>query len=96
VALLASGCSKDLVRRLLLAFGAVPALAVEIANVFAALEFRLQQFDRAADYAALQLHKTSIKGDAAVHGREEAECSFAPNVWGLNCRAILQTVSSES
>jgi hypothetical protein len=66
VALLASGCWKDLVRRLLLAFGAVPALAVEIANVFAALEFRLQQFDRAADYAALQLHKTSIKGDAAV------------------------------
>ena len=62
----------------------------EIAHVFAALEFRLQQFDRAANHAALQLHKTSIEGDAAVHGREEAECSFAPDVCGLNCRAVLQ------
>jgi hypothetical protein len=45
----------------------------------------LQQFDRAAHHAALQLHKTSVEGDAAVHGREEAECSFAPYVCGLNC-----------
>ena len=62
----------------------------EIADVFAALEFRLQQFDRAADYVALQLHKTSIKEDAAVHSHEEAKRSFAPNIRGLNCRAVLQ------
>jgi len=58
--------------------------------VFAVLEFRLQQFDRTANYATLQLNETSIKGDAAVHGREEAECSFAPYVCGLNCRPVLQ------
>jgi hypothetical protein len=50
----------------------------------------LQQFDRTANYATLQLNETSIKGDAAVHGREEAECSFAPYVCGLNCRPVLQ------
>jgi hypothetical protein len=46
---------------------------------------------------SLQLHKTSIKGAPAVHGREEAECSFAPNVCGLNCGALLQNglISSE-
>src|SRR5476651_2467277 len=62
----------------------------EIAYVFAALEFRSQQFDRAANHAALQLHKTSIKGDTAVHCREESEGSFAPYVCGLNCGAVLQ------
>jgi hypothetical protein len=62
----------------------------EIAHVFTALEFRLQQFDRAANYATFQLHKASIKGDATVHGRKEAESSLAPYVCGLNCRAILQ------
>ena len=62
----------------------------EIAHVFAALEFRLQQFDRAADHAALQLNKTSIEGHAAIHGREEPECSLAAYIRGLDCRAVLQ------
>src|ERR1700730_7664647 len=62
----------------------------EIAHVFTAFEFRLQQLDRTANYATLQLPKASIKGDATVHGRKEAECSFAPDVCGLNCRAVLQ------
>src|SRR3984893_4679514 len=62
----------------------------EIAHVFTALEFRLQQFNRTSNYATLQLHKASIKGDATVHGRKEAECSFAPYVCGLNCGAVLQ------
>ena len=58
--------------------------------MFAALEFRLQQFDRAANHAALQLHKASIEGDAAVHGRKQAECAFAPYVCCFNCGAVLQ------
>jgi len=62
----------------------------EVPHVFAAFEFRLQQLDRAANHAALQLHKTSIKGDATVHGREKSECTLAPYVRGLNCRAVLQ------
>ena len=62
----------------------------EIAHVFAAFEFRLQQFYRAANNATLQLHKTSIKRDPAVRGCEQAEGSFAPNVCGFDCRAVLQ------
>ena len=58
--------------------------------MFAAFEFRLQQFDRAANHAALQLNQTPIKRHAAVHGREQAECSFAPDVCGLNGRPVLQ------
>jgi hypothetical protein len=41
----------------------------EIANVRALLEFSLQNLDRDAKQAALQLDKTSIEGDAAIHGR---------------------------
>ena len=58
--------------------------------MFAAFEFRLQQFYRAANDATLQLHKTSIERDPAVHGGEQAECSFATNVCGLDSGAILQ------
>src|ERR1700682_4049319 len=58
--------------------------------MLAALELRLQQLDRATNHGALQLHETSIEGGAAVHGREEAECSLAPDVCGLDCRAVLQ------
>ena len=58
--------------------------------MFASFKFRLQQFNRAADHAALQLNETSVKGYAAVHGREETECSFAPYIRGLDCRAVLQ------
>jgi hypothetical protein len=44
---------------------------LEIAHVFAAPELRLQQFDRAANHAALQFHKTSIEGDAAARPRQD-------------------------
>jgi hypothetical protein len=42
----------------------------EIANVFAVPEFRLQQFDRAANHPALQLHETPVERDATIHGGE--------------------------
>jgi hypothetical protein len=58
--------------------------------VFAVLEFQLQQFDRASNHAALQLHNASVKGGPAVHGGEETECSFAPYVCGLDGRAVLK------
>jgi hypothetical protein len=38
---------------------------------------------------ALELHNASIERDPAVHGGEEAECAFAPDVGGLDCGAIL-------
>jgi hypothetical protein len=57
----------------------------EIANVFPVLEFRLQHFDRAANHSALQLHETPVKGDATVHGGEQAEGAFTPDICGLDC-----------
>jgi hypothetical protein len=39
---------------------------------------------------ALQLHDASIKGNPAVHCGEEAESSFAPDICGLNRRAVFQ------
>ena len=33
----------------------------QVADVFAVLELRLQQFDRAADHAALELHQAPVK-----------------------------------
>ena len=36
------------------------------------------------------MHETSIKGDAAIHRREEAKCPFAPYVCSLYRRAIFQ------
>src|SRR5471030_2318912 len=62
----------------------------QIANVFAIFEFGLQQFDWTASHAALQLHDASVKRDAAVHGGEKSECSFASYVCSLNGRAIFQ------
>ena len=62
----------------------------EIAHVLTTLEFRLQQFDRATNHAAFELHKASIERDAAIHRREETECSLAPNISRLDCRAIFQ------
>ncbi|GAB1715759.1 MAG: hypothetical protein NTAFB05_08010 [Nitrobacter sp.] len=58
--------------------------------MFAALEFRLQYFDRATKRAPFQLNKTPIERNATIHGREEAECAFAPYVCRLYCRAVLQ------
>lgn len=60
----------------------------EIAYMLAVLEFQLQQFDRTANHAALQLHNAAIKGDPAVHGGEEPEGSFASYVCGLYGRAV--------
>jgi hypothetical protein len=56
----------------------------EIANVRAALEFRLQNLARDAKQTAFQLHMTSIEGSVAVHGREETERTFAPDVRRLD------------
>src|SRR5208337_4558544 len=58
----------------------------EIANVCAALEFHMENVDPNANHGALQLHKTSIEGGAAIHGGEEAERAFAPNVCRLDRR----------
>ena len=62
----------------------------EITDVFAVLEFGLQQFDWAAGHVALQLNNASIKRNPAVHCREEAKSSFAPYVCGLKGRAVFQ------
>ena len=56
----------------------------EIADVFAVLEFQLQQFDGTANHAALQLHNAPIEGGPAVHGGEQTECPLAPYVRRLN------------
>src|SRR5450755_4112351 len=62
----------------------------QIADMFAMFEFRLQKSDRAANHAALELNQTSIEGNATVHRREQAKGSFAPDVSGLDSRAVLQ------
>src|SRR5450631_3436233 len=62
----------------------------QIADMFAMLEFRLQKSDRAANHAALELNQTSVEGNATVHRCEQAEGSFAPDVGGLDSRAVLQ------
>ena len=62
----------------------------EIANVRAAFEFQMQDVDPSANHGARQLHKTSIERASAVHGREEAECPLAPDIRGLDRRAVLQ------
>src|SRR5450432_639125 len=62
----------------------------EIAHVLALLELRLQQFDRAANHVTLELHKTSIKRNSAVHRSEQAERPFASDVCSLDCGAVLQ------
>src|SRR5471030_2649294 len=58
--------------------------------MFAILEFRLQEADRAANHAPLHLHQTPIERDAAVHGGEKAEGALAPDVGGLDRRAVFQ------
>jgi len=60
----------------------------EIANLCAALEFHVENVDPNAKHGALQLHKTSIEGGAAIHGGEEAERAFAPNVCRLDRRPV--------
>jgi len=60
----------------------------EIANLCAALEFHVENVDPNANHGALQLHKTSIEGGAAIHGGEEAERAFAPNVCRLDRRPV--------
>ena len=50
----------------------------------------MQHLDRTPSHTAFELHDTSVEGDTAVHGGEEPECSFAPDVRGLNRRAIFQ------
>jgi hypothetical protein len=62
----------------------------QIAHVLAVLEFGLQQFDRATNHVALQLHNASIEGHPAVHGREQTERPFAPDIGGFNGRAVFQ------
>ena len=54
------------------------------------LEFRLQKVNRAANYAALELNQASVEGHPAVHRSEQAEGAFAPDVRGLDSRAVLQ------
>ena len=58
--------------------------------MFAGPEFRLQQFDRAANHAALQLYDASIEGNSTVHGGEETKRTFAAYVCGFYGRAIFQ------
>jgi len=67
----------------------------QIAHVLAVLEFGLQQFDRATNHVALQLHNASIEGHPAVHGREQTERPFAPDIGGLNGEPFYKTVNSE-
>ena len=63
----------------------------EVANVLVSLEFRSQNLTRDAKQTALQLHETAIEGGAAVHGREETECTFTPDVRCLDRRPVLQS-----
>jgi hypothetical protein len=58
--------------------------------VLAISEFPLKYFDRAANSAALQLNKTAVEGDPAIHGREKAKRAFASNVCSLDSRPVLQ------
>src|ERR1700757_1332527 len=62
----------------------------EIANVLASLEFHSQNVTWNAKQAALKLHETSVKGGAAVHGREETERTFAPDIGRLDRRTVFQ------
>src|SRR5450631_1387370 len=62
----------------------------QIADMFAMFKFRLQKSDRAANHAALELNQTSVEGNATVHRCEQAKGSFAPDVGGLDSRAVLQ------
>ena len=62
----------------------------EIAHVLAALEFILQQFDRAANGMARELHKAPVEGNPAVHCGEKAKRAFPPYVGSLDRGAILQ------
>jgi hypothetical protein len=67
----------------------------EITDVFTALKFRLQQFDRAADYVTLKVNKTTVEPHAALHGREEAKCSFALVFAVSIAEPFFNTVKSE-
>jgi hypothetical protein len=58
--------------------------------MFAGSEFRLQQLDRTANHAALQLNDTSVEGNPAVHGCEKAKGAFAAYVCGFNSGAVFQ------
>ena len=62
----------------------------QITHVLTVLEFILEQLNRTANRMALELRNASIERDPAVHGGEETECAFAPDVGGLDCGAILQ------
>ncbi len=62
----------------------------QVANVLAISKFILQQLDRTPGCVSFELHYAAVEGDSAVHGSEEAECSFAPDIGGLDCGAILQ------
>ena len=50
----------------------------------------MQDVDPDANHGARQLHKTAIEGGTAIHGREETERAFAPNVRSLDRRPVLQ------
>src|SRR5665213_2770619 len=54
------------------------------------LEFRLQKINRAANHATLELNQASVEGDPAIHRGEKAEGAFAPDIRGLDGRAVLQ------
>jgi len=45
--------------------------------VLAVLEFILQELDGTADRMALELHNAAVKGDAAIHGGEQAKPALA-------------------
>ena len=62
----------------------------EIAHVLATLELILQQFDRAANRMARELHNAAVEGDPAVHCGEKAKRAFPPYVGSLDRGAILQ------
>src|SRR5664279_4130925 len=61
----------------------------QIANVLAELEFPPQYLDFDAKQGAWQLRKTSIEG-AAIHGCEDAECAFAPDIRCLDRGPVVQ------
>jgi len=62
----------------------------EIAHVLAAPERGLQNLDLTPDHWPGKLHDAAIEGYPAMHGREEAERAFAPNVRGLDSITILK------
>ena len=62
----------------------------QIAHVLAVLEFILQQLDGTADRMTLELHNATVKGDATIHGGEQAKRTLAADIRGLDRRAIFQ------